>query len=80
MEYARMATDEKGYFSVTVLDVVIGGVSLREMGGDVRAFNVGKGTIVDSGTTDSYLPGRLAGAFLQAFAKATGGMRCVLFV
>eukprot|EP01031_Cornospumella_fuschlensis_P014544 gene14544-17763_t len=42
-------------------------------GGAALAKALGaKGTIVDSGTTDTYLPASLAGAFKAAFLELTG--------
>lgn len=35
-------------------------------------YNRGQGTIVDSGTTDTYMPRSMAGAFSRVFKEATG--------
>ncbi len=39
-----------------------------------KAFSSGKGTILDSGTTDTYFPADLMAKFTAAFSKASGGV------
>jgi len=43
----------EGWYTVTIEKVTIGDVELEV---DNRVYNEGKGAIVDSGTTDTYLP------------------------
>lgn len=38
-------------------------------------FVLGKGTIIDSGTTHTYLPAPLSAAFRQAFEQVSGKYR-----
>jgi hypothetical protein len=66
-----------GWFTVKILDVLLtnpteGGV--KSIGGAAFKYNSGKGAIVDSGTTDTYLPSSLASNFKEAFKTVTGGM------
>lgn len=42
---------------------------------DPSVFQRGKGIIVDSGTTDTYLPKSVAKGFSQAWEAATGSVR-----
>lgn len=44
-----------------------------------KQFNTGQGTIVDSGTTDTYLPRSIQAAFTSAFKKV-GAYMCVWVV
>ena len=58
-----------GWFTVKLMDILMNGKSI-----DVPAsvYATGKGTIVDSGTTDTYLPRRAADKFKKAWADALG--------
>jgi Eukaryotic aspartyl protease len=49
--------------------VLIGG---RSIGASADVYNAGKGTIVDSGTTDTFLPRQCADKFKEAFHAVTG--------
>lgn len=62
-------TKTAGWFTVHLKAVKIGERELR-----VRSsvLNSGKGVIVDSGTTDTYLPRGIASAFKQAWKAQTG--------
>eukprot|EP00752_Nemacystus_decipiens_P005847 g5281.t1 len=64
-------TLSEGFFEVEVLDVRLGGVSIVDPD-SLESFAEGTGTIVDSGTTDTYLPRSVEGAFSQAWKAATG--------
>jgi hypothetical protein len=44
------------------------------MGGDIKRSNAGKGVIVDSGTTDTYLPAFLRNRFEALFRQVSGGI------
>ncbi len=72
-----------GWFTVYVKNIYIrsgGGSSTLSSGSqkivkvrmDVAAFNSGKGVIVDSGTTDTYLNQQVAKEFNKAWIKITG--------
>ena len=72
-----------GWFTVYVKNIYIrsgGGPSARTNGPrktvrvkmDAAAFNSGKGVIVDSGTTDTYLNQQVAREFNKAWKKITG--------
>jgi len=58
-----------GWFTVKLNDVLIGGDSI---GVKAAVWNTGKGTIVDSGTTDTYLPKRAADQFKKAWEGIVG--------
>jgi len=58
-----------GWFTVKLLDIRMGGTSI---GVPATTFASGKGTIVDSGTTDTYLPRRAADKFKAAWAAHVG--------
>lgn len=54
-----------------VEDVALGSTSIADTA-VLQAMNNGGGTIVDSGTTDTYLPTPIQAAFSQAWAAITG--------
>jgi hypothetical protein len=68
MKYCPSSTSGNNWFKVAVLGVRVGSESI----GSTSSFGSGKGTIVDSGTTDTYLPRSVEGAFKAAFKKAAG--------
>lgn len=53
--------------------------STTTSGPHTKQFNTGQGTIVDSGTTDTYLPRSIQAAFTSAFKKV-GAYMCVWVV
>jgi hypothetical protein len=81
-------TRSSNWYAVSVKAVSIGAAvrtsnvqtsAKLESIGSTTPFGTGKGTIVDSGTTDTYLPSSVAAAFKAAFSRATnllpGGYR-----
>jgi len=81
IQYAKLLK-AKGWFTVKVLDIFLTSHSnitnttgpLTSIGGTVFKCNAGKGTIVDSGTTDTYLPQVLHTPFVTLFRKFTNGL------
>ena len=83
MVYARNMA-KIGWFTVFVKNIYVrttGGQSARSVDDasstipvrvDAKTLNSGKGVIVDSGTTDTYLNKRVAKEFTKAWKKATG--------
>ncbi len=74
LQFAKL-TKPKGWFTVKVLDVAMrrpGEQTSSSIGGPIFKMNGGKGTIVDSGTTDTYLPSALAASFKALFLSMTG--------
>ncbi|CAN0409020.1 unnamed protein product, partial [Laminaria digitata] len=60
------------FFSVLeVVGAKLGGLTIAG-DAELTAFRSGGGTIVDSGTTDTYLPEALARGFLETWKVATG--------
>ena len=61
-----------------MLDITLNGVSIEA---DASVYQKGKGIIVDSGTTDTYLPKSVARGFSKAWEATTGSVRnsCVLY-
>ncbi|GAX24912.1 hypothetical protein FisN_2Lh186 [Fistulifera solaris] len=65
----------KGMYSVIVQAIWVGTICLTcdettdEL---IQAFATGRGTILDSGTTDTFLPQALADAFQEAWEEQTG--------
>ena len=57
-----------GYYALPVSRVHLGSVELQCL----AYFNRGKGTVLDSGTTDTYLPADCARSFKTAWRAATG--------
>jgi hypothetical protein len=74
-------TRDHGWYSVHIVNVQVGDIVIAsEEDGDAQhskalaALNSGKGCILDSGTTDTYLPSFLKKAFVRAMATASGGV------
>ncbi|CAM9418888.1 unnamed protein product [Ectocarpus fasciculatus] len=63
------STKSSGWFTVQVTDITVNKVSIAK---DAAIFQRGKGIIVDSGTTDTYLPRSVAKGFSAAWEMATG--------
>jgi hypothetical protein len=59
MQYTPSLHDS-GWFTVQMLDLQIAGGTI---GTDKSVYNRGKGVIVDSGTTDTYMPAGCAAGF-----------------
>ena len=73
MKFTPIARDH-GWFALHVWEVRLGGICVA-CGGDspaLQAFHSGKGTILDSGTTDTYLPQAVAERFLEVWTELTG--------
>ncbi|CAM9802902.1 unnamed protein product [Chrysoparadoxa australica] len=62
-------TSMSSWFSIKMLDISIGGTSI---GTDSAVYQRGKGTIVDSGTTDTYLPVEASKKWSARWLAATG--------
>jgi hypothetical protein len=62
-------TKHSGWYTVALTDILISGKSI---GMPKAVYATGKGTIVDSGTTDTYLPRRCAEKFKEVWAAAMG--------
>ena len=63
------------WYSVRLEEIILEGTtgnSGMSIGADVKRANAGKGVIVDSGTTDTYLPYYLRGRFEQLFRQVSG--------
>jgi hypothetical protein len=60
---------DSGWYTVKVEDVKLNGASI---GNVASFFQRGKGAIVDSGTTDTYLPSGISAEFKAAWKSATG--------
>jgi hypothetical protein len=68
MKFIPLA-NSSGWFTVKLWDIRMAGESI---GVPATVFNSGKGVIVDSGTTDTYLPKKLATQFKQLWKQKTG--------
>mmetsp|Transcript_6199 Transcript_6199/g.7850 ORF Transcript_6199/g.7850 Transcript_6199/m.7850 type:complete len:428 (+) Transcript_6199:242-1525(+) len=62
-----------GYFSIDIQDFYIGGVPIKSKNEIPLIFNKGKGTILDSGTSDTYLPIAIANEFKRVWTEVTNG-------
>jgi Xylanase inhibitor N-terminal len=70
-------TRDHGWYSVEVVMLMVGGIEVTSVDNRpslLDAINSGKGCILDSGTTDTYLPGKLAKAFGGAASAYTDGL------
>ena len=64
------------WFTVRMVDILmkpVDGVAMP-LGVGSQNFNANKGTIVDSGTTDTYLPASITKQWNALFSKMSGGM------
>lgn len=68
MRFTPLAKNS-GWFTVRLIDVQMNG---RSIGIPASIYASGKGTIVDSGTTDTYLPRRASEKFKQAWSDIMG--------
>ena len=64
-----VASKSMGWFTVHLDFISVGGSRLEAQD---SAYNGGKGVIVDSGTTDTYLPRKVAGQFAKAWKGVVG--------
>jgi hypothetical protein len=69
VQWVPMASTQSSWFAVEVVDIKVAGVSL---GVSSSVYQEGKGMIVDSGTTDTYLPSKIATAFKTQWEGASG--------
>jgi hypothetical protein len=73
--YAGIRSQD-GWFTVTLMDVQMtdsrAGNARTSVGVDQGKYNSGKGPIVDSGTTDTYLPSAVAANFKKLFKEISG--------
>lgn len=58
-----------GYYSIQIVDFHVGNFTIASTDQIISIFNNGKGTIVDSGTTDTYLPKQIAKKFQNAWLQ-----------
>jgi len=69
-------TREHGWYSVQVVTLLVGDIVVASSDTGLsllKAVNSGKGCLLDSGTTDTYLPASLAKAFGKAALAWTNG-------
>jgi hypothetical protein len=84
VKWAKLARQD-GWFTVKVLGVFLvnnrsarqpnataSATALRDTGATFQELNGGKGAILDSGTTDTFLPSSIARKFKQVFEDLTG--------
>ncbi len=77
IKYARLL-QTSGWYTVRLLDVLMKNPSTGEVesiGASVSKYNGGRGVIIDSGTTDTYLPADVAEKWNTLFAKFTNGIK-----
>ncbi len=60
-----------GYYTIDIKDFLVGGLSLKTKEQIMTIFNDGKGTIIDSGTSDTYLPAAINAEFQNVWTKLT---------
>ena len=70
MQFTPFATKHNWYYSVTVDSIYVGKHKLP--GAFMQYLNDYKGTIVDSGTTDTFLPLKIAKPFIHAWEGISG--------
>lgn len=86
MIFAKMGDRNRGWYNLVTKKILLrkgGGNSAKEpfldrkknlflISDDMHLLNSGSGLIVDSGTTDTYLPGSIQYAFKTAYKEITG--------
>ena len=60
-----------GYYSIDIKDFRLGGISITSKLSIKSIFNGGTGTIIDSGTSDTYLPKRIEKDFNRVWYQLT---------
>jgi hypothetical protein len=74
VQYTNM-TSSNGWFAIDLIDILIQKQNTLEepesLGGTPQQYCGGKGCIVDSGTTDTYLPASLSKRFSELFFKTS---------
>ena len=73
-----------GYYSIQIEDFQIGGIQIKPSKEIFAMFNNGKGSIIDSGTSDTYLPKAIEMEFKKTWrkitsAKYTNGLKRFLY-
>lgn len=77
VKYANLVKSS-GWFTVKLLDIFLKDPrtgTMRSIGENPAKYNGGKGVIVDSGTTDTYLPSSVRNAFQSMFNSMSRGVR-----
>ncbi|KAF0696095.1 Aste57867_13133 [Aphanomyces stellatus] len=69
IQYAAITSQQSGWYGITVTELRFGDQKLQV---DLTAMNSKRHVIVDSGTTDSYLPREYADTWNAVFSKVTG--------
>ena len=64
--------NHQGWYTIQVISVHVGDVLITSDPKILFGFNSGKGTIIDSGTTDTYLPRSASGAVMGVWKVAAG--------
>jgi Xylanase inhibitor N-terminal len=78
MKFTPLVAVEGGWYSVHVVSLYLGDHCITckakpdQRWDPVQSFHDGRGTILDSGTTDTYLPGDLSDVFEKAWQELTG--------
>eukprot|EP00602_Paraphysomonas_sp_CaronLab_P002359 CAMPEP_0185031664 /NCGR_PEP_ID=MMETSP1103-20130426/19253_1 /TAXON_ID=36769 /ORGANISM="Paraphysomonas bandaiensis, Strain Caron Lab Isolate" /LENGTH=700 /DNA_ID=CAMNT_0027567257 /DNA_START=346 /DNA_END=2449 /DNA_ORIENTATION=- len=74
--YAKIYPSSSNWFTVRLLELALVENTVKKevhiVSSSASILNSGSGVIIDSGTTDTYLPSRLSADFVRAFELATG--------
>ncbi|KAF0772427.1 hypothetical protein AaE_002298, partial [Aphanomyces astaci] len=70
MKFAKVSFDATGWYALDVRGIRIHGEDIHI--DSPRLLNGGRKVVIDSGTTDSYLPDALVGEFNRVFQKVMG--------
>ncbi|RHZ31989.1 hypothetical protein DYB26_011728 [Aphanomyces astaci] len=70
MKFAKVSFDATGWYALDVRGIRIHGEDIHI--DSPRLLNGGRKVVIDSGTTDSYLPDALVGEFNRVFEKVMG--------
>ncbi|RHZ27637.1 hypothetical protein DYB37_007064 [Aphanomyces astaci] len=73
MKFAKVSFDATGWYALDVRGIRIHGEDIHI--DSPRLLNGGRKVVIDSGTTDSYLPDALVGEFNRVFQKVMGKNR-----
>ena len=82
IQYAKLL-QSSGWYTVRLVDIMMKDAKSgrrESLGVASSVYNSGRGVIIDSGTTDTYLPKEVTMKWNRLFSRMTNGKRAVLSI